>query len=169
MSDWASFYVMVGSSGAALIGMQFVVITLLADRRRRPTVGALNAFATPTVVHLTGAVLVSAIMSAPWHSMVPPSAALVTCGVGGLAYGAVVIRRARRQTYYEPVWQDWLWYALLPCAVYAALALASAVLPTHTHPALFVIAGAALGLLLIGIHNAWDTVTHIVVPDEDES
>ena len=169
MSDWASFYVMVGSSGAALIGMQFIVITLLADRRRRPTAGALNAFATPTVVHLTGAVLVSAIMSAPWPSMAPPSAALVTCGVGGLAYGAVVIRRTRRQTYYEPVWQDWLWYALLPCAVYAALALAAAVLAAHTHRALFVIAGAALGLLLIGIHNAWDTVTHIVVPDEDGS
>ena len=28
---------------------------------------------------------------------------------------------------------------------------------------LFVVATAALGLLLIGIHNAWDTVTHIVV------
>jgi hypothetical protein len=28
---------------------------------------------------------------------------------------------------------------------------------------MFVIGTAALCLLLIGIHNAWDTVTHIVV------
>ena len=44
-----SFYVIVGSSGGALIGLQFVVITLLADRRHRTTPGGLNAFATPTV------------------------------------------------------------------------------------------------------------------------
>jgi small-conductance mechanosensitive channel len=100
--------------------------------------------------------------------MAPPSAVLVTCGVSGLAYSAVVIRRVRRQTSYEPVWQDWLWYALLPCAVYAALALASAALPTYTRRASFAVAGAALGLLIIGIHNAWDTVTHIVVPDEGD-
>jgi hypothetical protein len=40
LSDWASD-VMVGSSGAAMIGMQFVVITLLAERSEgaadRPT------------------------------------------------------------------------------------------------------------------------------------
>jgi hypothetical protein len=36
-------------------------------------------------------------------------------------------------------------------------------LRTTTLLALFAIGAAALGLLLIGIHNAWDTVTHIVV------
>ena len=52
MSDWASFYVPVGSSGAALIGMQFVVMTLIASRDERPTTDALKAFATPTAVIL---------------------------------------------------------------------------------------------------------------------
>jgi hypothetical protein len=28
---------------------------------------------------------------------------------------------------------------------------------------MFAVAGLALALLLIGIHNAWDSVTHIVV------
>jgi hypothetical protein len=31
----------------------------------------------------------------------------------------------------------------------------------------FVVASAALGLLLIGIHNVWDSFTHIVVSDSD--
>ena len=52
----------------------------------------------------------------------------------------------------------------LPCGAYAALALAAAFLRTNTQSSLFVAAVAALGLLLIGIHNAWDTVTQIVVP-----
>ncbi len=162
-SAWESFYVIIGSSGGALIGLQFVVMTLVADRRHRATADTLSAFGTPTVVHLAGALLVSAIMSAPWPSLFPASVALVMCGLGGLAYGAVVIRRARRQTTYTAVWQDWVWYALLPCSVYAALALSAAFLRTNTQSGLFVIAAAALGLLLIGIHNAWDTVTHIVV------
>jgi hypothetical protein len=30
-------------------------------------------------------------------------------------------------------------------------------------PSLFAIAASALALLLIGIHNAWDTVVHVIV------
>ena len=85
------------------------------------------------------------------------------CGFSGLAYGAIVIRRARRQTYYQPDWEDWIWYALLPCSVYASLMTAALFLQTISLVAMFLIGAAALGLLLIGIHNAWDTVTHIVV------
>ena len=162
LSAWGNFYVIVGSSGAALVGVQFVVITLIAAMRMRPMLDSISAFATPTVVHLAGALLVSAIMGAPWRSLFPTSVVLAICGLGGLAYGAIVIHRARRQTFYKPVWEDWLWYAILPCSVYAALALAAVFLRTTTQLAEFVIGVAALGLLLIGIHNAWDSVTHIV-------
>jgi hypothetical protein len=169
LSAWGNFYVIVGSSGGALIAVQFVVITLIAAMRSRPTPDSLSAFATPTVGHLAGALIVSAIVSAPWPSLFIPSVALAMCGLGGLAYGAIVIYRARRQTFYQPVWEDWLWYATLPCSVYAALALAAVFLGTTIQPPEFVIGAAALGLLLIGIHNAWDSVTHIVVagsPDD---
>lgn len=163
LSAWGNFYLIVGSAGAALVAVQFVVITLIAAMRLRPTPDSLSAFATPTVVHLAGALLVSAIMTAPWRSFFPTSVALAMCGLGGLAYGAIVIHRARRQTYYQPVWEDWLWYMILPYSVYAALALAAVFLRTTTQLAEFVIGAAALGLLLIGIHNAWDSVTHIIV------
>jgi hypothetical protein len=163
LAEWQSFFVIVGSSGAALIGVQFVVITLIAGMRRRTTLRSIDAFATPTVVHLTGALLVSAIMSAPWPSLLAASIALVTCGLGGLVYGAIVIHRARRQTDYRPVWEDWLWYATLPCSVYAALTLAAFFLRTPSPLPMLVIGAAALGLLLVGIHNAWDSVTHMVV------
>lgn len=163
LARWQSFYVIVGSSGAALIGVQFVVLALIANLRMRSTAESISAFGTPTVVHFGGAVLVSAIMSAPWPSLVPPSVALALCGVGGLGYGAIVIHRARRQTVYTPGWGDWLWYVLLPGSLYAALALAALLLRRTTQLALFGIGGAALGLLLLGIHNAWDTVTYIVV------
>jgi hypothetical protein len=163
LSTWESFYVIVGSSGGALIGLQFVVITLIADRQRLATLDSVSAFGTPTVVHFTGALLVSAIMSAPWPSLGPASIALTVCGAAGLVYTGMVIRQARRQTTYEPVWEDWLWFIALPCASYSALAIAAALLRTHPQGALFVVGGSALSLLLIGIHNAWDSITHIVV------
>jgi len=163
LSTWQSFYVIVGSSAAALIGIQFVVIALIGNMRKPVTAEAISAFGTPTVVHLVGVLLVSAIMSVPWLSLFSMSIALAMCGFSGLAHGAMVIRRARRQTYYEPDWEDWVWYELLPCSVYATLTVTALFLRTATFLSMFVIGVAALGLLLIGIHNAWDTVTHIVV------
>jgi len=162
LSAWESFYVIVGSSGGALIGLQFVVITLLENRRNIADSESVGAFGTPTVVHFAGALIVSALMSAPWPSLLAPSIALTICGVGGIVYCGFVIRRARRQTTYEPVFEDWLWYSILPCIVYATLALSIVFLRRDTQIELFVIGGAALGLLVIGIHNAWDSITHIV-------
>jgi hypothetical protein len=94
---WESFYVIVGSSGAVLIGLQFVMVTLLADIRKHTTTDALSAFGTPTVVHFVVALLIAAIMSAPWLSLYAAAAALLGCGLVGLAYSVTVIHRARRQ------------------------------------------------------------------------
>ena len=169
LSAWQGFYVIIGSSGAALIGIQFIVITLIANMRLRPTSDSISAFATPTLMHLVNALLISAIMSIPWPSLFPMSIAVALCGVGGLAYCATVIRRARRQTYYRPEWDDWLWYALLPCSIYAVLMITSIFLRTISLVAMFLIGAMALGLLLVGIHNAWDSVTHILFRSDGDS
>jgi hypothetical protein len=163
LSAWESFYVIVGSSSAALIGLQFVVITLIADMRWGANAESIRAFGTPTVVHFGSALVVSAILSAPWPSLLPASIGLGVCGCGGLAYCAATIQRARRQTVYQPVWEDWLFYAFVPFVLYAVLAAAAFYLRTVTQSDLFVVAAVALGLLLLGIRNAWDTVTHIVI------
>ena len=160
---WESFYVIVGSSGGALIGLQFVVITLIADRREMATRGGLSAFGTPTVVHLTGALVLSAVMSAPWSSGGALALTMGAIGVAGAIYCLVVARRAGRQRDYRPVLEDWLWYVIFPSVSYAALACTAVFLRRSAADAFFVVAAAALGLLLIGIHNAWDTVTHIVM------
>jgi hypothetical protein len=162
VSGWQNFYVIVGSAGGALIGIQFVVIALIANTRKHTDAQTINAFGTPTVVHFGGALTISAIMTAPWPSLVALRVALALGGLGGLAYAAVVFRRAGRQTGYKPVAEDWIWYVIIPTGVYALLAAAAFLLLTFTQAALFAVGGAALGLLLIGVRNAWDTVTHLV-------
>ncbi|NUO64089.1 MAG: hypothetical protein HOQ34_10980, partial [Gemmatimonadaceae bacterium] len=76
LSAWESFYVIVGSSAAALTGLQFVVMTLITDLRRRAGEGEIGAFATPTVIHFGAALLVSAILPAPWETRHGPAVTL---------------------------------------------------------------------------------------------
>jgi len=168
LTEWESFYVIVGSSAAALTGLMFVVITLMADlEAQQRSSGALSAFGTPTVVHFCAALIVSAILSAPWHSLTTVAAALAVCGVWGVTYTLIVVRRAGRQHTYKPVFEDWLWHTVLPLAAYAALFVAAVVLPRAAERSLFVVAGAVLSFVLIGIHNSWDTVTYLALSQQE--
>jgi len=167
ISAWESFYVIVGSSGAALTGLQFVVIALTTEVRRRRSTDQFDAFGTPTVVHFCVALLVSAILSAPWRELSSAALAIGIVGVYGLVYTAVVVRRVRRQTVYALVFEDWLFHTALPFLAYATMLSAALTLVHHTEDALFGIGSASILLLFIGIHNAWDSVTFIAANPED--
>ncbi len=163
LAGWDNFYVIVGSSAGALIGLQFVVITLMADRpMREGMIQAAGAFGTPNIIHFGAALLLSGIMAAPWQSLVPLTVIWAVMGLGGILYVLIVARRMRGQEAYKPVFEDWLFHLLLPVAAYAALAVSAFASRSHEYPALFAIGGAALLLLFIGIHNAWDSVTYHV-------
>jgi hypothetical protein len=163
LAEWGNFYVIVGSSAGALIGLQFVVITLIADM---PFAGgdaqASRAFTTPSVVHFGVVLLLSAMISVPWSRIATVAVLWGLVGLGGVVYTALVARRLRAQTSYQPVFEDWLFHVLLPLAAYAALAASACAAHSRPRAALFLLAAAALLLLFIGIHNAWDTVTHLV-------
>lgn len=163
LTGWENFYVIVGSSAGALIGLQFVVLTLIADRPIAPgQEQAGSAFATPTIVHFGAALLLSAILSAPWHAVSAVAVLLGLLGLGGIAYAIIVVWRMRAQRVYQPEFEDWLFHALLPFAAYAILTASAFAAPAHSYPAMFGVAVAALLLLFIGIHNAWDAVTYHV-------
>ena len=159
----------VGSSAAALTGLQFVVIALVAEARSARSLREIDAFGTPTIVHFCAVLLISAILTAPWHGVSGPGLALGICGLAGVIYSGVVLYRARKQTGYKPVFEDWMFHTALPFVSYGVLAAASLTLRRAPEPALFAVAAAALLLLFVGIHNAWDTVTWIAVEHSRKS
>lgn len=161
LSAWQNFYVIVGSASAALIGLMFVVITLIASRGRRRSGDSIGAFGTPTVVHLCAALLIAALLSAPWPALWMAGLLLGICGLAGVIYIIVIFRRARRQNDYEPVLEDWLWHMIFPFISYVGLFVAALAIPSNVTPALFVIGAATVLFLFIGIHNAWDTITYM--------
>jgi hypothetical protein len=167
LTAWQNFYVMIGSSAGALIGLTFVVITLMARARRSSE--TIAAFGTPTVVHFCAALLIATILSAPWQALWNAGLLLGLSGLGGVTYAVVVVRRARRQTDYKPMLEDWLWYVVFPLVSYLALIVAAVVLQGNPAPALFVIGAATVLLVFISIHNAWDTVTYLAEHSEPEN
>lgn len=167
LSDWQSFYVMVGSSAAALTGLTFVVITLSAERRdgqgsATSQLTGLRVFITPTAVHFAAALWLSALLCIPGQTAVSLAVLLAATGLVGLIYCAVLLARMFALSFaYKPFVSDWIWNVLLPMATYLALAVTGAMLPQHTATSLYAVSGVALLLLFIGIHNAWDVVVWI--------
>jgi hypothetical protein len=160
---WDNFYVIVGSSAAALTGLQFVVITLVAEAEPFGNEMDISTFGTPTIIHFCAALLVSAILSAPWKEAVHAGVVLACCGVAGIIYELIIVHRARVHTNYKPVLEDWLWHVIFPLIAYVALCICGFILARDPFVALFIIAGASLLLLFTGIHNSWDTVIYIVL------
>jgi hypothetical protein len=81
---------------------------------------------------------------------------------------AIVAGRMRVQAVYQPKFEDWLLYVVLPLAAHVILVLSALVAPSHTREALFGVGGATLLLLFIGIHNAWDSITYHVFANRGE-
>ncbi len=160
LAAWDSFYGIIGSAAGTLIGLQFVVMTLIADRP--PTLVAGAAFATPNIAHFATVLLLSALLRAPWQAITIAAVLWGVIGLSGVVYSAIVARRMRVQTVYKPEFDDWIFYFLLPLISYALLAVSALAAPSHTHEALFGVGAAALLLLFLGIRNAWDSVAYHV-------
>ena len=100
LSGWENFYVIVGSSAGALIGLQFVVMTLIAGRSvARGEAQAGDAFSTPSVVHFGVVLLLSALLSAPWEGVGAVAVLWGLLGLIGVAYVAATDRMASSEAY----------------------------------------------------------------------
>ena len=109
LSEWAGFYDIVGSAAGALVGLQFVVLTLMAQSPVPNSADAAAAFGSPTIVHLTTPLFVAAVLRAPWHGLIPIAALWGLIGAGGTIYAIIVAIRMARQQKYSPVFEDWLY------------------------------------------------------------
>lgn len=164
LGQWSTFYTMIGSSAAALTGLMFIVITLIAgEERLSKNPDGISAFSTPTVIHFATVLLVSAIMLVPWHVIICSATALGVIGLCGLIYVSRVAVRAARLLEYRADIEDWIWYCVLPFVAYASMLAGASMIATGNANGLFMVAGAAVLLTFIGIRNAWDVVTFLAM------
>jgi hypothetical protein len=164
LGSWSNFYILSGSSAGALTGLMFVVITLVTGvERSRSTKDGMSVFSTPTVAHFGSALIISAVLSAPWGSLTFPAVLLGLAGLYAFIYVARAWTRTRNFTGYQPDLEDLVWFTILPLVAYGVIVIGSVLLPFVPIQAMFVIAAGVLLLIIIGIRNAWDIVTYLAI------
>ena len=157
IEGWHEFYLLVGTSAAALTGLMFVVISISPETiAERPTAGV-RAFVTPTMVFFTTALAVSAFMLVPHIAPAALALLLALTGVGGLAYLAWVRgHHFWREGKLDA--EDWVFFIGLPFLSYILLLVAAIAIWRGSAPGAPTLAFVTVLLLVVGIHNAWDLV-----------
>jgi hypothetical protein len=162
IDGWENFYVIVGSSAAALTGLMFVVITLSSETRARYP-KALSAFSSPTVSHFCFVLLIAAVITIPRHNITSLTICLGITGLAGLVYTSIVVVRIFRQEEYKPVLEDWIFHVVLPLLAYLMICGAVFLYWRQSGLMLNLIAACALLILYTGIHNAWDAAVFLAL------
>lgn len=162
IEGWQNFFVIVATAAGALTGLMFVVIALRRDQTTSAPVHALRSFATPTIVHFTSVVALPALLAMPRLSSTGIGWVLVLFGAAGLLYMTFVIMTARRRVEFASDLEDTLFHFTLPPVAHAVIVAAGVVAWGGHTWSLYMVAGALLTLLIVGIHNAWDSAVWFV-------
>jgi hypothetical protein len=157
LASWRSFYELLGTASATMIGLLFVAATVgsgsFSMQRRAP----LRVFLSASVVHFSGVLAVCLIVMAPSSSQTFFGLLIIAGGLFGLAYYAATWRDTVRDGMLKRIdLEDRIWYAFLPVAGYLSETASGALLTSRLPVGWSVLALAMGMLLLIGIHNAWD-------------
>jgi hypothetical protein len=163
LAGWENFYVILGSAAAGLTGLTFVVVALAADASMTHLSG-LRTFVSPTVIHFSSALWITALCSVPRQTVLSLGITGLVSGGLGVAYTLRTMQRMagmdRRD--YVPVLQDWVWNGALPLLAYALLGVGGALLWFDPLAPGYLIGLSALQLVFIGIHNVWDLAVWIL-------
>jgi hypothetical protein len=167
LEGWDNFYVILGSAAAALLGLTFVVIALIAERRANPA--GMAGYITPTVVHFGTVLGLSCFVSMPHQHVMGLSIGCGSTALGLLIYTGAIASNVRRfSRTYLPVLEDWIWHVILPAAVYCVLLAMAFSLWREPRESMYGIAAALLLLLFIGIHNSWDVAVSVTVQNKKD-
>jgi hypothetical protein len=162
LKEWRDFYVLVGTAGATLLALLFVVVSLGAGYLTEEHQSATRTFMSPVVVvHFTSVFFLSAVALFPWHQANFFAALIAaTALIGAIipTYITIQVVRTDMTNYME----DYLAYGLLPDLGYLALLAAAVSIYLEKYFGLTALAGALLLLAIVNIRNAWDLTLTMV-------
>jgi hypothetical protein len=157
LDAWHDFYLLVGTAGATLTGLLFVLVSLAPHLVARNAQTGVKAFISPIAVYFTFAMVASALMLAPGLARFVLAACLAGGGLGGMFYMSWTRAHERWRRENLPT-LDLIWFVLLPLLAFALTFSAGSALALHMELGLLGVAAATVLLLVVGIRNAWDIV-----------
>ena len=164
LRDWQSFYLLTGTASATLIGLMFVAISLGARLVPTQAESGVRAFVTPTVIHFSAVLILSVFTLIPIDAPGILGVMLVVVGGVGIVYAAGVLRQMR--SYHENSQaldaRHWSWHLLFPLLCYVLIFGCGLALFLSLSWTLVILALAVIGLIVIGLRNAFDLMMWIV-------
>ena len=157
---WDGFYLLIGSAASGLIGLLFVVTTLMSGIERPRALQAASLYTSPILFHFAVVLVISALTAVPRLPSTVVGLIIGGCALVGMIYALRTASRLHnRASSSEAHWSDFWCYGVAPAAVYVGLGAAAAGIWVSPRAAAYGVAPALLAVLLISIRNAWDMVT----------
>ena len=166
---WDSFFVMAGGAAAVLIGLIFVVISLMGDRPRDNVLAGSRLYMGPIVLAVSFVLALSAAALTPGIGRCTFAALTGAVALWGLI--RALVSTAGIGKLKEVHWTDVWFYGVYPAAIYVALGIVALAFWQSwwwDHYGLAVMITASL---LLAIRNEWDLITWITPraePGEEE-
>jgi hypothetical protein len=158
---WENYYLMVGSSAGALIGLMFVVVTLTAGRDSIELERGKRLYTSPIVWHLAVILVLSGAAAAP---VMPVSLfAGITAGLGLLGIMLGIRSAVGISRFFNSMDRgfDAVWYGVAPAVVYVGLVAAGWGMYAGHRWGQAAVGADLMALLLVSIHAEWDLVTYL--------
>ena len=159
---WHEFYLVVGGAAAVLIGLIFVVVTLMHGKPRATVMTGSRLYMGPIVLHMCFVLTLSAAALTPGmtsHIYAAIAAAISLWGTGRAIYSTVEIRRLPSIGGQEVHWTDVWFYGVVPLILYIALAMVAYGAYARAEWALHGAAAVQIALLMVSIRDEYDLVT----------
>jgi hypothetical protein len=161
---WSDFFLLVGSAAAVLIGLIFVVISLLQDRSRSTVLAGSRLYMGPIVLGISFVLTLSAAALTPGVGRCAFAALTGIVAVWGLVRGIMSTHGIQHLSHIDdgpPHWTDVWFYGLIPCVLYAAFGIVAVAYWRGWPWADYGLATAITAALLLAIRNEWDLITWI--------
>jgi hypothetical protein len=162
---WENFFLMAGGAAAVLIGLIFVVISLMGDRPRAQVLVGSQIYMGPIVLGVSFVLALSAAALTPGIGRCAFAAVTGLVAVWGLVRGIMSAISISRFT--KVHWTDLWFYGVYPCAIYIAFGAVAIGFWMEWRWAHYGLAVAIVLALLLAIRNEWDLITWITPRGED--
>jgi hypothetical protein len=164
---WDDFFLMAGGAAAVLIGLIFVVITLMQGRSRSSVLAGSRLYMGPIVLNVSFVLALSAAALTPSVGRCAFAAITSAIALWGLVRGGISIFGIRRMGVgSETHWTDVWFYGVYPSLLYIALGVVALAFWSDWRWAHYGFASVITVSLLLAIRNEWDLITWIA-PQRD--
>jgi hypothetical protein len=170
LQSWQSFYTMIGSASAALLGLMFVALSLGTHLINETSREAIDTFTTPNIVYFCSVLLIAAVMLVPTYT----TALFYIVIIGGTLLIITIGLYHVRKLYLAGMKhgdfnrEDWFWTCIMPIISFTILLITAIYFILGQWSIAFsLLPIATVAILVTAIANTWGVVIWIIYVQKD--